>query len=72
MYSMLLMTFSSLEASMWKCLKEGSAEREKHCKFSIAFTSLEREKERVRGREKERERVREKIEGGGGLVSVKR
>lgn len=58
---------------MWKCLKEGSAEREKHCKFSIAFTSLEREKERVRGREKERERVREKIEGGGGgLVSVKR
>lgn len=51
---------------MWKCLKEGSAEREKHCIFSIAFTSLEREKERVRGREKERERVREKIEGGGG------
>jgi hypothetical protein len=61
---MLLMSFTSLEASMWKCLKEGSAEREKHCRFSMAFTSLKRDEEGESETEKNRERAREKIETG--------
>lgn len=60
MYPMLLMSLISLEASMWKCLKEGSAEREKHCRFSMAFTSLERENERESETEKKREKERER------------
>lgn len=38
------MSLTSLVASTWKCLKEGSAEREKHWMFSIAFTNLQRER----------------------------
>lgn len=37
------MSFTSLDASEWKCLKEGSVAREKRWSFSMAFANLRRE-----------------------------
>lgn len=42
MKSKALMSLTSFDASRWKCPKDGSAESEKHWRFSMAFTSLQR------------------------------
>lgn len=39
--------WTSLDASEWKCLKEGSAAREKHRRFSMAFANLQRKQTRI-------------------------
>lgn len=47
----LLMSLTSLDASRWKCLKEVSAAREKHCRFSMALISLKRQNRKETKRE---------------------